>query len=111
MIDPDSGGFYFRPLDDVGGWVQLKEKLSERIELNVAYGMDDVFARELRFYAVPGGSMYQNLARNQTFTGNVIYSPSSYLLLSLEYRHLESTPVVGLPASSNIFGVGAGYKF
>ena len=109
--DPVSGEYYFRPLDDVGGWAQLKEKLSERVEFNAAYGMDDVFARELRYYAVPGGTMYQNLARNRTFTGNVIYSPSSYLMFSLEYRHLESSPVVGLPASSNILGVGAGYKF
>jgi hypothetical protein len=101
----------FRPLDDVGGWTQLKERLSQRIEFNAAYGIDNVFARELRYYAVQGGTTYQNLARNRTFTGNVIYSPSSYLLFSLEYRHLESSPVVGLPASSNILGLGAGYKF
>ena len=35
--------------------------------------------------------MAQNLARNRTFTGNVIYSPSAYLLFSLEYRRLESS--------------------
>lgn len=110
-IDPDSNVYYIRPLDDVGGWVQLKEKINERIEFNAAYGIDDVFAGELRRYAVPGGSMYQNLARNRTYTGNVIYSPSAYLLFSLEYRHLESTPVVGLPAQTNIIGLGAGYKF
>ncbi len=39
--------------------------------------------------------MVQNLARNRTFTGNVIYSPSAYLLFSLEYRRLESFPVDG----------------
>jgi hypothetical protein len=109
--DVDSGGYYFRPLDDVGGWAQLKEKINERVELNAAFGMDNVFARELRLYAVPGGSMYQNLARNRTVSGNVIYSPSAYLLFSLEYRRLESFPVVGLPAGSNIIGLGAGYKF
>jgi len=109
--DLDSGGFYFRALDDVGGWAQLKEKLSEQIELNAAFGLDDVFADELRPYAVPGGAMVQNLARNRTYTGNVIYSPRAYLLFSLEYRHLESSPVIGLPAGSNIIGLGAGYKF
>lgn len=105
------GGYSLRPLDDVGGWTELKEKLTERIELNAAFGMDDVFARELRYYAVQDGTTYQNLAHNRTFTGNVIYSPSSYLLFSLEYRHLESYPLVGLPASSNILGLGAGYRF
>lgn len=109
--DLDSNGYYFRPLDDVGGWFQLKETFSQRIELNAAFGMDDVFADELRPYAVPGRSFYQNLDRNRTYTGNVIYTPSSYLLFSLEYRHLDSTPVIGPSAASNIIGLGAGYKF
>jgi hypothetical protein len=110
-VDPASGDHYFRPYDDVGGWVQLKEKLSERLEINAALGLDNVFANQLRPYAVPGGTSYQNLARNRPFTGNVIYSPSAYLLFSLEYRHLESSPITGSPAGSNIIGLGAGYRF
>ena len=51
----DSTGYYFRPLDDVGGWAQLKERLSERLELNAAFGIDNAFADELRRYAVSGG--------------------------------------------------------
>jgi hypothetical protein len=109
--DTDSTRYYFRPLDDVGGWAQLKERLSERLELNAAFGIDNVFADELRRYASAGDTTYQNLARNRTYTGNVIYSPSAYLQFSLEYRHLESSPVLGLPAGSNIIGLGAGYKF
>jgi hypothetical protein len=109
--DEDTGGYYFRPLDDLGGWAQLKEKLNERLEFNAAFGIDNVFASELRQYYDPGNSMARNLARNRTYTGNVIYSPSAYLLFSLEYRHLESSPVIGPPAESNIVGLGAGYKF
>jgi hypothetical protein len=63
----------------------------------------------LRPYA--GTSAYQNLARNRSYTGNAIYSPSAYLLFSLEYRRLESAPVNGPTAGSNIIGLGAGYKF
>jgi hypothetical protein len=107
----DSAGYYFRPLNDVGGWAQLKERLSERFELNAAFGIDNAFARDLRHYAVFSGTTYQNLSRNRTYTGNVIYSPSAYLQFSLEYRHLESSPIIGLPAGSNIIGLGAGYKF
>lgn len=110
-FDTDSEEYYFRPLDDVGGWAQLKERLSERLEFNAAFGIDNAFADELRYYAVPGGTIYQNLSRNRTYTGNVIYSPSAYLQFSLEYRRLESTPVVGPPAGSNIIGLGAGYRF
>jgi uncharacterized coiled-coil protein SlyX len=104
-------GYYFRSLDDAGGWAQLKEKFSQRLELNAAFGMDNVFASEMRRYASTVLNPYLNLARNRTYTGNVIFSPSAYLLFSLEYRHIESSPVVGLPAGSNVIGVGAGYKF
>ena len=92
--DPDSDGYYFRPLDDVGGWAQLKERLSERLELNAAFGIDNAFADELRRYAVPGGTTYQNLSRNRTYTGNVIYSPSAYL-----------TVLAGISASREFSGL------
>lgn len=110
-LNPNTGGYYFRTLDDVGGWAQLKEKYSERLEFNAAYGMDNVFSGQMRRYIVSGGTMYQNLTINRTFTGNVIYAPSAYLLFSLEYRRLESSPIAGLPAKSNVIGLGAGYKF
>jgi hypothetical protein len=103
--------YYFRPLSAVGGWTELKEKWSERVESNVAFGVDNVFARELRPYAVPGGSIYQNLARNRTYTANVIYSPSAYLLFSLEYRRLESSPVNSSALGANVVGLAAGYEF
>jgi hypothetical protein len=106
-----TGGYYFRTLNDVGGWAQFKEKLNDRLEFNEAFGIDNVFANDLRRYFVYEGPMALNLARNRTFTGNAIYSPSAYLLFSLEYRHLESAPIMGAPATSNIIGLGAGYKF
>jgi hypothetical protein len=109
--NPYTGGYYFRPLDDVGGWGQLKERATERLEFNAAYGMDNVFAGQLRPYYDEHGSMIQNLARNHTLTGNVIYSPSAYLLFSLEYRRIESIPVEDTGAASNVFGLGAGYRF
>ncbi|MGH9595687.1 MAG: hypothetical protein ACRD3K_02705, partial [Edaphobacter sp.] len=109
--DTGAPRYYFRPLDDVGGWAELKEKFTERLQFNAAFGMDNAFARELRPYATPGTGTYQNLARNRTYTGNVLYSPSTYLLFSLEYRHLNSFPVLGPSMGTNIIGVAAGYKF
>ena len=109
--NPTTGGYFFRALDDVGGWTQLKEKVNERLEFNGAYGMDNVFSGQMRRYIISGGTMYQNLTINRTFTGNVIFTPSAFLLFSLEYRHLGSSPISGLPAQSNIIGLGAGYKF
>lgn len=111
LVDSDTGGYYSRIVNDVGGWAQLKERLSERFEMNAAFGVDNAFARDLRGYDVAGGTAYQNLARNRTYTGNVIYNPSAYLLFSIEYRHLVSSPIVGLPAESDVVGLGAGYRF
>ena len=109
--NPNTGGYFFRALDDVGGWAQLKERVNERLEFNGAYGMDNVFSAQMRRYYVAGGTTYQNLTINRTFTGNVIYTPSAYLLFSLEYRHLLSSPITDVSAQSNIIGMGAGFKF
>ncbi len=111
IYSPIQDQYYFRPLNDVGGWAQLKEKWSERLEFNTAFGMDNVFASNLRRYANPTGTVYQNLARNRTWTGNVIYSPSAYLLFSLEYRYLASAPIIGSASTANVIGLSAGYKF
>jgi hypothetical protein len=109
--DPDTGNYYAHPLDDIGGWAQLKEKINQLVELNGAFGIDNAFAGELRRYSVAGGPLYQNFSRNRTYTGNVIFSPSAYLQLSLEYRHLESSPVLSPSTASNVIGLGAGLKF
>ncbi len=110
-IDPDTNEYYSQPLNDVGGWSQLKEKLNEKIEFNAALGMDNVFASDLRPYAASGGSIYRNLARNHTYSANAIYSPSAYLLFSIEYRRLQSFPINGPASESNVIGLAAGYKF
>lgn len=102
-------------LDDVGGWTQLKERVGERLEFNAAMGIDNVFASELRpaYYDNDplANADYLNLARNKTFFTNVIYSPSAYLLFSLEYRRIQTSPIVGASINGSIFGLAAGYKF
>lgn len=103
--------YYVRPLDAVGGWAELKERASERLEFNAAFGTDSGPASEVRRYPGPVPDLYQYLSRTQTWTGNVIYSPSAWLLFSLEYRHLQSTNADGTGAGANIAGVAAGYKF
>jgi hypothetical protein len=109
--DTATGPYYVHPLEDVGGWAQLKEKFNERVELNGAYGIDNAFGEEVLRHSVATGTLYQNLARNQTYTGNVIYKPTAYLLFSLEYRHLQSSPELGAAAASEVIGLGAGFKF
>jgi hypothetical protein len=100
-----------RPLDDVGGWAQLKAKATRQVELNFGYGIDNPFAREIHASMMQPGTSYVGLARNRAFFGNVIYSPKTYLLLSLEYRRLWSHYATGPVNFSDVIGIGAGYRF
>lgn len=106
-----NGEHYYRALDDGGGWVQWKQKTGERLEFNEAFGVDNVPAGQLRPYATATPVSEYNLARNRTFTGNVIFSPSAYLLFSLEYRRIMSSYVTAPSSFSDVIGVAAGYKF
>lgn len=107
----EHGASPYRPLDDVGGWTQWKERASERLEFNGAFGIDNAFSSELYGYTSANPTVYQTLARNRTFFANAIYSPSAYLLFSVEYRHIATGSVGAPSASSNVIGVAAGYKF
>jgi hypothetical protein len=110
--DPDyPGHFYYRTLNGSGGWAQLKQRVNEHLEFNAAFGTDQVPAGQLRPYAGAPSAVYLNLARNRTYVGNVIYSPSAYLLFSLEYRHLQSSPANGPTNNGDVIGVATGYRF
>ena len=101
-----------RALDDVGGWTQLKSKVGERLEFNGGYGIDNPFASEIReSTTIPEYSVYPGLARNRSTFGNVIYSPSTYLLFSLEYRRFWTNYATGPTNTSDVIGIGAGYRF
>jgi uncharacterized coiled-coil protein SlyX len=101
-----------RALDDVGGWAQLQSKAGERLEFNAGYGMDNPFAMQIHAStAIPEYSIYPGLARNRSAFGNVIYSPSTYLLFSLEYRRLWTNGATGPTNVGDVIGIGAGYRF
>jgi hypothetical protein len=101
---------FAKPLNDVGGWAQIKKHAGQQWEFNGAFGVDNGFAAQLRRYVLPTSS-YQNQARNQTFTANTIYSPNAYLLFSLEYRHVATAPITGASANTNIIDIAAGSRF
>jgi hypothetical protein len=97
-----------RALDDVGGWAQLKARATRQVEMNFGYGIDNPFAHEIYFAE---NSSYVGLARNRVIFGNLIYSPTQYLELSLEYRRLWSNYATGSVYPSDVIGIGAGYRF
>jgi hypothetical protein len=101
-----------RALDDIGGWVQLKSRIGERLEFNTGYGIDNPFAAQIHAStSIPEYATYYGLARNRSSFGNVIYSPSAYLLFSLEYRRLWTNFATGPTNTSDVIGIGAGYRF
>jgi uncharacterized coiled-coil protein SlyX len=99
-------------LDDVGGWAQFKARAGQRLEMNAGYGADNPFNKEIDAAMLSSAAMYYSgLARNRSFFSNAIYSPSAYLLFSLEYKRLW-TDYAGSPTYfSDSIGIGAGYKF
>ena len=105
-----------RALDDVGGWSQLKVRASQKVEMNAGVGTDNPFSREIHTAISsqnesPIAYSYTGLTRNRSFYSNVIYSPSAYLLFSLEYKRLWTNYATGPTDFSDSIGVGAGYKF
>jgi hypothetical protein len=102
---------YARALDDVGGWAQFKAKAGQRVEMNAGFGSDNPFAKEIYQAMSSSNSTYLGLARNRSVFSNIIFSPSAYLLFSLEYRRLWTDLSSGPTHSSDVIGIGAGYKF
>lgn len=105
------GGYAYRALDAMGGWAQLTEHVSERLEANAAFGTDQVPASQLRPFAGDATQYYLNQARNRTYTANVIYRPSAYLMFSMEYRHIQSSPVLEYTTTGDVIGLATGYRF
>jgi hypothetical protein len=100
-----------RALDDVGGWAQFTVKARQRVEMNTGFGTDNPFAKEIYQATSSSGSTYSGLPRNRSVFSNVIYTPSAYLLFSLEYRRLLTNSNSGPTNFSDVIGIAAGYKF
>jgi hypothetical protein len=97
--------------DAVGGWSQIKARLTSSLEANGAFGQDNGYADEVRYTNPAIASVYPGLARNRTVLGNVIFRPMAYIVLSAEYRNIHTWQVVGPANQANIFGLAAGYLF
>jgi hypothetical protein len=77
-------------LNSVGGWAQLKYRPARKLEFNAAFGMDNPFARDLKYFQYPQSYLGAPLSRNRAGFANLIYRPRSDLLFSAEYRQLET---------------------
>ena len=110
-IYPANSADVAQPLRDVGGWVQASIRPSARLQFNGGFGIDDPFAADVHAASTAPGFSYTGLTRNRSTFGNVIVSPSRYLQLSVEYRHLWSNYLTGPVRPADAIGVAAGYRF
>jgi hypothetical protein len=88
--DPALASTEVRGLNSVGGWAQLKYRPSNKLEFNAAFGMDNPYASDLKYFRYSQAYGDPRLARNQGSFVNMIYRPRSDLLFSAEYRHLTT---------------------
>jgi outer membrane murein-binding lipoprotein Lpp len=98
-------------LDSVGGWLQLKIKPKTNFEVNLAYGLDNPFASELRAFPASGAFYGSLLSRNLSPFANFIYRVRSDVLVSVEYRRLQTYTLDSNANSANQITLSVGYLF
>lgn len=96
-------------VNSIGGWAQLKYRATPKLEFNGAFGEDSPFARDLRQFMEPYS--YTPYLRNWTTMFNVIEHLRSNLMLSLEYKHLNTVDFTGKPSSAENVNMGVGVSF
>jgi hypothetical protein len=106
--DPANPLVSARAVNTIGGWTQFKIRPSDFIEFNTAFGKDNPFSHDIRFSQL---SPFQPFLSNQTVMFNVIGHPRSDLLLSLEYRHLNTLQLATPRQTGEHVNLGVGYQF
>jgi hypothetical protein len=104
-------GTIIRGLDSLGGWAQVKYKLRANFEVNLALGMDNPFAGELRNNPATEALYGQLISRNFTPFVNFIYHARSNVLFSAEYRRLQTYNLDSSLETANQIGLSVGYIF
>lgn len=98
-------------LNSTGGWSQLKFEMTEKLELNGAFGEDDPSAADLRRFSVRQGANYVLQTRNQTAFLNFVYRPFSNWIFSTEYRRLWTSETDHDKSRADQVNVGVGVLF
>jgi hypothetical protein len=114
VVYPDATAAHngIHALRSTGGWGQIKVKPSDRIEINTAFGQDENYGQDLRFFPASftdyGFTPFQ---KNRAEFTNVIYKPRASLLFAIEYRRLFTLPAAGKSASGDQVNLSAGVHF
>jgi uncharacterized coiled-coil protein SlyX len=110
-VDSVSGLPRTTGVSTAGGWSQLKLISSSTLQANAAFGLDDAFSSNFDGLTFAPTDTQLLHTRNSSVVGNVIYRPKSYLVLSPEYRRIQTWPYTGSASIANVFTLSAGYEF
>ena len=92
--------------------MQVKVKPVKRFEFNGAFGQDENFGKDLRFFSTPFTDLgFTPFQKNRTEFVNFIYEPNSFLLFAVEYRHLFTASALGDSATGKHLNLAAGVRF
>lgn len=97
-------------LDAIGGWAQLKLQATPKLEFNVAAGQDNPFAGQFRD-AAAATTPYYGVVRNRSILTNFLYRPRSDLLMSMEYRRIQSYRLVAPARDADQINLTMGVLF
>ena len=100
-----------RALNTAGGWSQVKIQITPKLELNGVVSMDNVYAGDVRGFAVDLNNFGPILGRNRGALGNFVFRPRSDLLFSAELRRLESFPIYSGSTATNQVNLAFGMLF
>jgi hypothetical protein len=90
----------------------LKLRISPTMEANAAFGLDDALSSNFDGLILDASTNpLETYARNSSVIGNLIFRPKTYLILSPEYRRIQSWRYTGPANVANIFTIAAGYQF
>ncbi len=98
-------------VDAIGGWAQLKYRATPTLDFNIAFGQDNPFASEFREAALGTGVYDLQAVRNRSALLNFIYRPRSNLVLSTEYRHIDTYRADSSSRSADHLNLAIGVLF
>jgi hypothetical protein len=98
-------------LNSLGGWAQLKFKVTPKLQFNGAFGQDNPYASDLRENGGNENAYGAPLSKNQSAFVNFIYQPRSDIVFSLEYRRLKTFLLDKNANAANLITLSVGYIF
>jgi hypothetical protein len=106
-----TSGTQIQAVNAVGGWTELKFRLSPKLEFNGAFGLDNPYAQDLRAFPSSVSYFPASVGQNRGGLINFVYRPRSALLFSAEYRHLRTFEVTDGSPTADQVNVSMGVLF